>query len=374
MSEPRSRLFVPLGSNAHALATGGDGETVESVRRRLKFASIAFDEICLESGLLKVNAGPTGSGSFRHHDPDAEFQTQGQRSAAQSRGFTLSIGTEDEPGEMAAEMRPFVQSKTTFSWSATLQPFARELPSGCDWVEFVTRHKDPAVKKTAKEWRWADQRNDALADVLPEHIVRSVVLGHANSDLALGAYAGLAVIQDGMHRQVVESRFEDEVGWQATGFALPIHMPDVSDLDWESVRWVRKNKHMADFRKILSDIEAQALDEATDDDVPAVVHRALARYLAEAVPRVAGFGAMAKDMVASLAIGRMASVVTAAFGGPAALPVAMAMDVGPTAVEAGIDNVRGRKHRWTSVYQELRAATDNLTAVPATAATGDSPS
>ena len=279
----------------------------------------------------------------------------------QAGGFAISLGAEDLPGKTAKEMREFVRSKNTFGWSATLQPFEHEFPPGCDWVEFVGVQKDPEWANTASKWRRIDERNDALADVLPDHLVRGVVLGAANAELAVGAHTGVAVMQDGMHRQVLESRFEDEgdAGWEATGFALPVHLPDVSALDWDTVARVRKNKYMADFRRILADIESQALAEATDSDVRDVVHRAFARYLSEAVPKVDGLGAMAKHMVASLAIGRMASVVTAAFGGPAALPVAMAMDAGPSLVEDGIDRVRGRKHRWTSVYQQLTSAAES---------------
>jgi FAD/FMN-containing dehydrogenase len=95
-------------------------------------------------------------------------------------------------------------------------------------------------------------------------------------------------MQDRLHRQVVETRFDDagETGWQAVGFALPIHMPDVTLFDWETVAKIRKNRYMADFRKILRDIEAQAIDEVADDqDICDVVHRAFRRYTLEAVPK-----------------------------------------------------------------------------------------
>jgi hypothetical protein len=94
MSETSKTLFVPLGSNAQALVDGGAGETVESIRRRLKFASIAFDAIWLESGILNVNAGPGGSSAIRQHDQGAEFQTEEQRKVRQTGGFAISLGTE----------------------------------------------------------------------------------------------------------------------------------------------------------------------------------------------------------------------------------------------------------------------------------------
>ena len=357
MADPESALLVPLSSNAHALVDGGPGDNIEAVRRRLKFAAITFDKVMLEVGVMDVHAGTGGSTVDRHGDPDAEFQTEAERTTMEAGGFVMSIGAETTPGVGSTDMRPFIESENAIAWAATLQPFARELPGDCDWVEYVTIARDPVLKQTADQWRRIDQRNDVLRDTIPVQFVRNVVLTSANADLALGAHSRVAVMQDQLHRQVIETRFEDEGenGWRATGFALPIHMPDVTLLDWNTVAKIRNNKYMTDFRKILRDIETQALEEVTDDeDIRDVVHRAFRRYTLEAVPKVDGLGAIARDMVADLSIGQMVNVVTAALGPAVGIPVSVAMDTGPSAFDA----VRGRKHRWTSVYQQLQGETD----------------
>jgi hypothetical protein len=357
MADPESALFVPLGSNAHALVDGGPGDNVEAVRRRLKFAAITFDKVMLEAGVMDVHAGTGGSTVDRHGDPDAEFQTDAERTTMEAGGFVMSIGSEAIPGAASNEMRPIIESENAIAWTATLQPLARELPSECDWIDYITIARDPVLKQTADQWRHIDQRNNVLRDTIPVQFVRNVVLTSANADLALGAHSRVAIMQDKLHRQVIETRFEDEDenGWQATGFALPIHMPDVTLLDWNTVAKIRNNKYMTDFRKILRDIETQALEQVTaDEDIRDVVHRAFRRYILEAVPKVDGLGAMARDMVADLSIGQMVNVVTAALGPAVGIPVSVAMDAGPTAFNA----VRGRKHRWTSVYQQLQGESD----------------
>ena len=95
-----SALLVPVRSNGSALLTG---KPVESVRKRLKFASLYFDYVFLETGIFDMSAGPGGSSGFVRPPLDEEIPR----------------------------------------WQATLYPFADELPAGTDWISF-TRTLDPA--------------------------------------------------------------------------------------------------------------------------------------------------------------------------------------------------------------------------------------
>jgi len=67
-----SALLVPLGSNAEDLLAGA---RVVDLRGRLKQASITFERLFPEQGVLSIDAGPRGSTAFRHSAEDAEFQT-----------------------------------------------------------------------------------------------------------------------------------------------------------------------------------------------------------------------------------------------------------------------------------------------------------
>ena len=97
-----SGLFVPLRSNASALLTGSP---IESVRRRLKFASLYFDYVFLEAGIYKVSAGP--GGWFGGISPPMEgeeprWQTPRRRGAEQRQDFTISVGRDRGPESLLA--------------------------------------------------------------------------------------------------------------------------------------------------------------------------------------------------------------------------------------------------------------------------------
>lgn len=231
-----SALFVPLRSNGSALLTG---TPVESVRRRLKFASVFFDYVFLEEGIFDVSAGPGGSWGGVRAPFDGEvlrWQTPGQRGAEQRRPFTVSVCRDQGPGVVPGPMMPMVFSDSTISWKATLHPFADELPVGTDWISFATP-RDPVheIGRMTDRWKWNDERNQALLRAVPEKFVRSAVIEHANRDLGSGVQHGVAVSVDPLHHQVVAQRFEDDGNWHLVGFAVPILFPMIGGLPWEAI-------------------------------------------------------------------------------------------------------------------------------------------
>lgn len=138
-----SALLVPLRSNGSALLTG---TPVESVRKRMKFASLYFDHVFLEAGIFDMSAGPGGSSGFVRPPLDGEiprWQTPGRRGAEQRQPFAVSVGHDQGPGVTPGPMMTAVYSEATISWKATLYPFADELPASTDWISF-TRTLDPA--------------------------------------------------------------------------------------------------------------------------------------------------------------------------------------------------------------------------------------
>ena len=56
---------------------------------------------------------------------------------------------------------------------------------------------------------------------------------------------------------------------RATGFAVPILFPRVSDLSWEAIKRLRDDKHMRRFRQVMREVEAAALDTAVGGDLEA---------------------------------------------------------------------------------------------------------
>jgi hypothetical protein len=169
-----SILVVPLRSNASTLLSGAP---VAATRRRLKFASLFYDEVLLEAGVLNMQAGPHGAFNIVEpatEQPPARWQTPRERHLAEQHSFALAIGQETVPGVPAEAMRSFMQSETTICWVATLEPFADELPPDAGWVDFITT-KDPTGDAGAARGRFHDTNSDKRS---PFPSLRPLLLGN----------------------------------------------------------------------------------------------------------------------------------------------------------------------------------------------------
>lgn len=353
-AQEKSSLLIPLRSNAHGLLAGAP---VAAVRRRLKAASLYHDSMLLELGVLRLSAGPNGSTAIVEHNSRAEtkFQTSRERNAAQSGGFVVSIGAESTPGVASTDLAPFLQSQTTAHWTATLEPFIRELPSGCDWVELV-QSRDPQgdAAKLASTWTNLDHANAALRQAIPEQFVRSLVIKHANRDLALATHAGLALTQDGLHGAVVARRFGPARHEQTPGFAIPILFPRVGDLSWADIQALRQDRHMVRFRKIMRDVEAQALDQALSGDVEAAAHSAYQAVLARAAGEIETLTTRFKRLAMSLVLGGASGIATMGLAGPTGVVVGAGTGTIIEAGREGVSRARVRRDRgWLSLAQRL---------------------
>jgi hypothetical protein len=147
------------------------------MRRRLKFASLFYDRLFLETGIFRVNAGPHGSSSFilppTEGDPP-RWQTPAERRAGTGVTFAVAVSPDGRPD---VAPRTLIASEATIAWTATLHPFAAELPSGTDWVEFRTS-RDPAgeIQQLAQQWIGADERNRSLEQTIPIKFVRDTLI------------------------------------------------------------------------------------------------------------------------------------------------------------------------------------------------------
>lgn len=94
MSDTESAMYAPLPSNAKTLVTG---QLIAVLRRRLKYASVFHDELILQSGILRVQAGAHGSSSFISPASPADpprWQTPRDRHLAEQSPFQISVGRE----------------------------------------------------------------------------------------------------------------------------------------------------------------------------------------------------------------------------------------------------------------------------------------
>lgn len=349
--ETGTRLLFPLLSNARALVAGAG---VAAVRRKLKFASVMFDEVLLEGGSKQISAGPDGN--IVLPAPSESFQTARERHFAQGSRFSLAIG-ESRQDPTPDAMRMVIDSETRLNWRTTLEPFRRELPAGCDWVTYVSTRLAPEAKTTAESWTRRDASSDVLQREFVDPLVRRLVLKHANADLAVAAYGGVAVAQDPLHSKVASLRFADVAEWRPIGFVLPILHPRVENLDWESIAEVRRNRHVRRFREVMAEIEARALEEAAaGGDIEETAHHAYETYLADAVERFTGVGGTVLRAGGSMLIGSVAGAATVGWSGPVGIVGGAAVGAAPEVLVDVVKQARRkRQNGWIALHQRLGA-------------------
>lgn len=316
-----SSILFPVRSNARSLITGSG---IASVRRRLRVASILYDRVALEEGIVDVHAGPTGSMSFWSPAPPGggppRWDTPRDRAARQKSDFSLSVGVEETPGVQAPTMRPVIESETTVSWNATLEPFFDEIAKSCDW--FVSGRTDDPQGEAATALRRRnerDERNEALERVIPERFARNLLIANANRDLLLGAANRMPISQDALHSQVVSARLADpDSTLRLVGFALPLLVPDVAELPWETIADLRKDRGLQRFRRELHDVETAVHEVVmSGGDAEAAVNTELRQRVT-----ALGEGPKLASTLAMTALGSFvgagASLATAGISGPIA--------------------------------------------------------
>jgi len=280
-----------LASNAHALVSGGP---VNSVRSRLKISSLLYDQVLVEAGQMTIQAGPQAASTWRHgHNPQSELKWQSPlaRKRTQEASFSVSIARETTPGIPATgPYHQVLASQTSISWFPTLEPFQKELPADCDWIIFgSTNQLPPEFKNLADRWKRYDDRNGALTRLVSEHFVRSQLVEHISTDLAVGAAEGWDVSVDRLHGRVISARFANDAAVDIRGIALPILVPRVGHLGWDDIADIRRLKEMERLRAVLREVEIEAFEISNGGgDLEQAVRRAYDRKLRDAVKNVEG--------------------------------------------------------------------------------------
>jgi hypothetical protein len=286
---------------------------------------------------------------------DASLANPAQRGAQQRRPFTLSIGPEVTPGVPSGWMEPLVQSEATISWAATLHPFADELPANTDWVSFTpTRDPTGDIARLTDQWRWADERNDALQSAAPEKFVCDAIIKNANRDLGFATQYGLSVSVDPLHAKVIAQRFRDDNAWKLQGFAVPILFPNIADWPWEAVAYLRRDRHMARFRAILREVEQESTSEAIGGDIEAAVQRVYRRHLVNAQDAVDSIGSVAHTTIQGFVIGGITGFATSGLVGPLGIVAGAALGAVSPAILDIRDVIQRRKScGWVTLQQRI---------------------
>jgi hypothetical protein len=166
-------------------------------------------------------------------------------------------------------------------------------------------------KQLEDEWRRRDDTNGVLAGFVSEDFVRSRLVHHVSHDLAVGASGGWDVSVDRFHGRVIAARFAREATFHTNGYALPVLVPRVGDLEWSDIVRLRRVKAIGRLRRILREVEAEAFDVArSGEDLEAALHATYAKKLSEASAKVGGLRSAAAMGVAELIVGAGAGYAT----------------------------------------------------------------
>lgn len=249
MTEAPRIVYFPLRSNAHALVRGAP---IESVRRRLKLASLLFDRVLLEAGKISIAAGPTG---YVEWPVSSVPGWQSPRRRRKGARVGLAFRRDDEPPGV---LHSAFNTEGIIQWEPTLEPFADELPGAAiEWLSFGTVRPEAlarvqaAVSAAARE----DGRSEHFRRAFPDDMVRSAVARNVNRDLALSALDGVAVSLDACHRALISARLLASSFGEA---ALKVNFPSVENLPWDAIASLRAHPDIEYLRAVLRNVETEA--------------------------------------------------------------------------------------------------------------------
>lgn len=323
MNSSQRSVYFPLRSNAKALVAGAP---VESVRRRLKLCSLFFDQVYVESGALSIVAGPTGCVTFPIPQSPGKKQLWQGGASRRSGGTPFRLGFRRD-GQPEAPWRTAMQTEATVNWEPTFEPFRDELPAlATSWLHFGVLKPNPLVKPLALAGARADNALANLRAKFPDQMVRSQVLSGLNTDLAATGLHGLAVSMDSLHREVVALRASAGATQPVCGpSSLKLLFPKVERLPWDAISDLREHRDIADFRRMLVEVEGRAI-EADSGTFEGAAKAAYDRAVQDATARVEGsalrkyglmgFGLFAGELVGAVLGGVpvVGSVVGTALG------------------------------------------------------------
>jgi hypothetical protein len=231
------------------------------------------------------------------------------------------MGREIQPG--VPSLGPYhevIHSETSICWMPTLEPFKAELPPGCDWIIFGRPGEVPAeLRRLTDQWKRIDNENVALERLVPERWVRSLLVSHVSDDLTTGLAGGWDIGLDRFHGEVVNARFADDATIESHGFALPILVPSVGNLDWDNVAAIRRLPAIERLRKVLQEVELEVAEVSARGDIESTVRTVYDRKVRDVISDVEGLGGSLAHGLAELVVGTAAGYGTLALGltGPA---------------------------------------------------------
>ncbi|MEZ4552730.1 MAG: hypothetical protein R3B59_02390 [Dehalococcoidia bacterium] len=231
-----------------------------------------FDEVLLEAGQLEVMAGPRGSMVI---SSDTEnYRWQHPKDRRRDGNFTISARISD-----ANPDDPFtvlIASPSEIRWSPTWMPLQAELPKRADWIQFVEGRPSDSTRTLAAE---LTKRSSGWGTGFPSpSFTESLVIKHANEDLAIASTSGVAVAMDRTHAPVIGRHLANGIArLDANLLVLKTIVPTVEALPWTTIADLRRSSAVRAWRSSLYEISEEIRDQLVmGTDVSALITR---RYI-----------------------------------------------------------------------------------------------
>lgn len=359
MTRPQQVLFA-LHSNAFGLVSGS---SVETVRRRLKFATLLHDEVLVEAGGASINAGAGGSIALKGLDR-GRWQTPRERGSSQRLGFTMSAAVEEIPGVIAkGPYRNVISSPGGVSWEPTFSPFWNEIPTSLDSSIELTHLTDPPrlAKAAVAELSNGDRGDSILEAISSTDFIRNRVVTDFDHDFAYAVGFGVPISVDRAHATVLRARIaRQQAKAEGISVALPILAPRSGALSWSQIEELRRHPYWAALRKVLAEIGDCAVNgDWNHPSLDEKIHELFAARMSRStIAEPQWRDAIVQQTLVMLCaqIGRI--VVRYVFG-----PLPVESEGVEVALGAGAFAYRRmawrRNHAWTSAWAGLLAETNS---------------
>jgi hypothetical protein len=344
-------IFFPARSNAASLVRG---MPVESIRRRLKLASLMYDHVYLEAGVTEISAGP--GGSFAVSTPPfskpVTWQTGHDRRSA-GRSFSIALTAEVAPGVRGSgPAHVALQSTIGINWRATLEPFADEIPDA-PWIGFAETQPLPRnLDSLSSDW----SRRVTQEPPTPERdrYSRDAIAKHAAEDFIRGIAGRGSVSMDSTHirslAQMADAGLHPDYGLAV----LNTVVPTVAGLSWQEIARLRNMGDVIYWRESLVHIAEMIQEEIQGGaDFENLVLRRYQSELANANTRAqSAFGAAMPSLFGTLMGAAVDGLVF--LGGVQATPIGVGTPLGFAIGLSADALLRRGARRWVAADAILR--------------------
>lgn len=273
-----TRILFPLRTNVEVFQTP---EGYLALEERIKIAALLYDKVVLEGGFYELTVSQSGSFELRTKrgtegngisDDDAAHRRSEMEALLRNEQLPpFFVGV--QPSDGSSSVTPIVGGRMQELYFAEFQSLAATAQlKHQHWVEWLDNDFASYGSYAAQVQRnlWNDERMEIGAEI-ENPFLRSTLLKALNHDLLTTAAINATLSADPLHSALMERKMIK------SGFAPSLRLlvvqtslPSVRSVPWDEVIDLRSDPGMIEFRRVIREIEAEALasvDGATIEDI-----------------------------------------------------------------------------------------------------------